>query len=430
MQHAREWLAGETCRRTLTYFTDNYGKDRAGHTARGHARAVVRLRRQPRRLRVHVHAGQPPVAQEHGRQRRRRRPRRGRRRRRPESQLPRQLGSGRRGLVARSDVRDLPRPVGGVRSPRPRRCCACGDLVDFEFQKNDHTAASLLLYPQGWQQYTPAADDPIFTALAGDDHDPAITGFDPDLGAELYITNGDTLDTAYNREGILAYTPEGIRPKDTTVSGFEYEDSEGAIEAEFKRHRDFSLDLAESADKPDEPDSHLGNTVAGLLRRRVRRVLRRPADGAGAGQAVARRRRAAATASTAAPRRRSPRRSGATASATTRRRASTTTGCAARSPARARATASRSGSPRRRAPSARRRSRTRRRDETTNRVLVLAAEDYTGPTPAQDPSGPKYADEYLAAVHGQRPRRRPLRRRRAADAARRTRSACSRTTTR
>src|SRR5215207_225893 len=27
VQHAREWLAGETCRRTLAYFTSNYGKD-------------------------------------------------------------------------------------------------------------------------------------------------------------------------------------------------------------------------------------------------------------------------------------------------------------------------------------------------------------------------------------------------------------------
>jgi len=27
MQHAREWLAGETCRRTLEYFTSNYGTD-------------------------------------------------------------------------------------------------------------------------------------------------------------------------------------------------------------------------------------------------------------------------------------------------------------------------------------------------------------------------------------------------------------------
>ena len=26
MQHAREWLAGETCRRSLDYFVDNYGK--------------------------------------------------------------------------------------------------------------------------------------------------------------------------------------------------------------------------------------------------------------------------------------------------------------------------------------------------------------------------------------------------------------------
>ena len=26
MQHAREWLAGETCRRTLDYFVNNYGK--------------------------------------------------------------------------------------------------------------------------------------------------------------------------------------------------------------------------------------------------------------------------------------------------------------------------------------------------------------------------------------------------------------------
>ena len=26
MQHAREWLAGETCKRTLNYFTSNYGK--------------------------------------------------------------------------------------------------------------------------------------------------------------------------------------------------------------------------------------------------------------------------------------------------------------------------------------------------------------------------------------------------------------------
>src|SRR4029079_4706646 len=77
----------------------------------------------------------------------------------------------------------------------------------------------------------------------------------------LYITNGDTLDTAYNRKGILAYTPEGTPAKDLSVSGFEFEDNDGAIENEFKRQRAFALDLAESADNPADPDSHLGNTV-------------------------------------------------------------------------------------------------------------------------------------------------------------------------
>ena len=96
------------------------------------------------------------------------------------------------------------------------------DRVDFVFQKNDHTAAELLLYPLGYQQYTTTPDNGILEALAGNDVDSAIADkawndedevwelqdnpldadesvnrFDPDLGAELYITNGDTLEDAY-----------------------------------------------------------------------------------------------------------------------------------------------------------------------------------------------------------------------------------------
>ena len=36
--------------------------------------------------------------------------------------------------------------------------------------------------------------------------------FDPDIAAELYITNGDTLDDAYHEHGILGFTPEGSEP--------------------------------------------------------------------------------------------------------------------------------------------------------------------------------------------------------------------------
>ncbi|HEX5896421.1 MAG TPA: M14 family zinc carboxypeptidase [Thermoleophilaceae bacterium] len=153
------------------------------------------------------------------------------------------------------------RGTGPASEPETQAMRNLWNRVDFEFQKNDHTAAELILYPQGWQQYTPAADDPIFTALAGDDAEPAIQGFDPDLGAELYITNGDTLDTAYNRRGILAYTPEGSEPTSKKVSGFEFEDVEGAINDEFQDHLAFSLDLAESAVDPANPSSHLGNEV-------------------------------------------------------------------------------------------------------------------------------------------------------------------------
>ncbi len=59
------------------------------------------------------------------------------------------------------------------------------DRVDFAFQKNDHTAAELLLWPQGFQKFTPTADNGIFEALAGTDHASAIQDdeetFDPDL---------------------------------------------------------------------------------------------------------------------------------------------------------------------------------------------------------------------------------------------------------
>ena len=64
--------------------------------------------------------------------------------------------------------------------------------VDFKFQINYHSAAELLLYGVGWQVATPSPDDLIFEALAGDDANPAVPGYDPDIAAELYTTNGET----------------------------------------------------------------------------------------------------------------------------------------------------------------------------------------------------------------------------------------------
>jgi murein tripeptide amidase MpaA len=396
MQHAREWLAGETCRRTLTYFTDNYGKDPQ----------VTRLV-DSRELWFVCVAN--PDGYEYTFT--------------PGNRLWRKNMADNDGDGVHGEVNDgvdpnrnfpvswglddegsSPDPTSetyrgpsAASEPETQAMLRLWRLVDFEFQKNDHTAAALLLYPQGWQQYTPAADDAIYTALAGDDRRPAIDGFDPDLGAELYITNGDTLDTAYNREGILAYTPEGSEPKDTTVSGFEFEDSESAIEAEFRRHRDFSLDLAESADNPEQPDSHLGNTVQDFY-------VDAFADSYGDPQTV----QVTAKRSLGAVVMRYRINGGATKTVGTtewsdgeryyqeagvyyHRLRGTVTGTQPGDSVEvwfAQKSGDKSSAP----------FTYTARVESTNRVLVLAAEDYTGPTPTQDPSGPQYADEYLAAV--------------------------------
>ena len=396
-QHAREWLAGETCRRSLLYFVDNYGVDarvtRLVDTRElwfycvanpdGYEYTFTEGNRLWRKnmadndndgVRGEVGDGVDP-----------------------NRNFPVNWGlddEGSSGVPASETYRG-PDPY--VPEPETQAMLGLFELANFAFQKNDHTAAELLLYPQGWQQYTPTADNPIFEALAGTDKAPAINGFDPDLGAELYITNGDTNDTAYNREGILSYTPEGTIAKDPSVSGFEYADSEGEIQAEFTRHRNFVLDLAESAANPAQPVSHLKNTVADfyvdafaqsygdpqpvqvLAKRSLGPVVMRYRVNGGATQQVS------------------------TSEVTGEERYNTEPGVYMHR-LRGSVTGTSPGDSvevwfAQAGGSKRSASFTYSAAvESSNRVLVLAAEDYTGPTPTQDTSGPKYADEYLAAV--------------------------------
>ena len=120
VQHAREWLAGETCRRTLLYFTQNYGKDtEAGHIVTplvdsrelwfmcianpdGYEYTFTPGNRLWRKnMADNDHDGNWGEIE---------------RRRRPEPQLRHQLGPRQRGLVGRPDVRDLPRHRPGLRA--------------------------------------------------------------------------------------------------------------------------------------------------------------------------------------------------------------------------------------------------------------------------------------------------------------------------
>jgi hypothetical protein len=147
-------------------------------------------------------------------------------------------------------------------------------LIKPKFLVNYHSAAQLLLYGVGWQVATPTPDDQISVALAGDDANPAIAGYDPDISAELYTTNGETDDQASTVYKTLAFTPEmstcetasAVDPDDAfepddCVSGFNFPDSEALIEAEYEKNLPFALSVAKSAQDPDDPVSSLGLTA-------------------------------------------------------------------------------------------------------------------------------------------------------------------------
>lgn len=146
--------------------------------------------------------------------------------------------------------------------------------VGFEFLVNYHSAAELLLYGTGWQVATPTPDDLISIALAGDDAEPAVPGYDPDLSAELYTTNGDTDTHMTERHGTLGFTPEMSTCEAASESvpgdeweaadcgsGFEFPDDEGLVQAEFEKNIPFALSVAMSADDPDDPESSVGRTA-------------------------------------------------------------------------------------------------------------------------------------------------------------------------
>ncbi|RAY15556.1 zinc carboxypeptidase [Actinomadura craniellae] len=139
---------------------------------------------------------------------------------------------------------------------------------------NYHSAAELLLYGVGWQALTSSPDDLIYKALVGDIDKPAVPGYNPQLGAQLYTTNGDTDGWMDNVGGALSITPEmstcvaasnvdpndAWRPEDCG-SGFEFPDDEKLIQGEFAKNVELAVSTALSAHTPDEPVSPVGRTV-------------------------------------------------------------------------------------------------------------------------------------------------------------------------
>ena len=156
--------------------------------------------------------------------------------------------------VQSSDTYRGPAPMS---EPETQAMVGLLDRIGFAFQVNFHSAGQWLLYAEGWQTSTPTADDPIYYAMSGNLDHPAIDEFHPGLSSDvLYVTNGETTDYAHAKTGALAWTPELSEGCDGC--GFVFPDNEALVQAEFERVLPFARSVANSAADPDDPKTVTG----------------------------------------------------------------------------------------------------------------------------------------------------------------------------
>jgi hypothetical protein len=159
--------------------------------------------------------------------------------------------------IQSSDTYRGPAPLS---EPETQAMVGLLDRIGFAFQVNWHSAGQWLLYAEGWQTGTPTADDPIYYAMSGNLDDPAIDEFHPGLSSDvLYVTNGETTDYAHAVTGALAWTPELSEGCDGC--GFVFPDDDALVQAEFQRNLPFAMSVARSAVDPANPKTVTGITT-------------------------------------------------------------------------------------------------------------------------------------------------------------------------
>ncbi len=131
--------------------------------------------------------------------------------------------------------------------------------VHFLGNINYHTDGQLLLTPVSYTTDYAPPDAEIFAAMTGTDGDSAVFPYQPQRSSDLYESNGDTIDNAYINYGIVGWTPE----MDTCSTGgdlncrqFDYPDNESKINAVFLKNLNFALNAAESLLTLDRPRNY------------------------------------------------------------------------------------------------------------------------------------------------------------------------------
>jgi hypothetical protein len=255
-QHAREWISTEVARRELRYFVDNYGKD--AHVTNlvdtrelwflpvanpdGYQYTFDHERLWRKNLRDNDGDGQITGADGVD----------------PNRNFPEHWNYDDEGSSSAFSSETYRGPSANS-EPETQAYTGLLDRIKPKFLINYHSFGPLILYTFGWQVQTPTADDPIYLALSGTDAHPAIDGFDPGVSADLYTTNGETTDYAHAVDKTLAWTVE--LDEGAPGAGFVFPDDPALVQQEFLKNLPFALDVADSAPNPAQPVSHLGNTV-------------------------------------------------------------------------------------------------------------------------------------------------------------------------
>ena len=122
--------------------------------------------------------------------------------------------------------------------------------VKFNANINYHSAGQLLLTPVSYTTDYYPPDSTIFDAITGTDGDEAVFPYRSQHSSDLYESNGDTIDNAYMNYGIIGWTPEmdtcATLGEPSGCNQFASPDDEEIVQAVFNKNLAFALNVAES----------------------------------------------------------------------------------------------------------------------------------------------------------------------------------------
>jgi hypothetical protein len=122
--------------------------------------------------------------------------------------------------------------------------------VPFKANINYHSAGQLLLTPVSYTTDYYPPDSTLFDAITGTDGDEAVFPYRSQHSSDLYESNGDTIDNAYMNYGIIGWTPEmdtcGTLGEPQGCNQFASPDDEEKVQAVFNKNLAFALNVAHS----------------------------------------------------------------------------------------------------------------------------------------------------------------------------------------